>query len=50
MRQVNPQPIDGDVAQLGEQQLCKLWVEGSSPFISTILARLLKAVWPKCIH
>ena len=27
--------LSGDVAQLGERQLCKLDVEGSSPFIST---------------
>ena len=26
--------IPGDVAQLGEQRLCKAWVMGSSPFIS----------------
>ena len=28
----------GDVAQLGERGLCKPEVEGSSPFVSTILA------------
>lgn len=32
-------PIYGDVAQLGERQLCKLDVEGSSPFISTSFFR-----------
>ncbi len=29
--------INGDVAQLGERQLCKLDVDGSSPFVSTLL-------------
>ncbi len=28
----------GEVAQLGEQQLCKLKVEGSTPFFSTVRA------------
>ena len=42
----------GDVAQLGEQQLCKLWAEGSSPFISTRTVaghKLDKSLWPAFI-
>ena len=33
----------GDIAQLGEHLLCTQGVKGSSPFVSTILQKILRA-------